>query len=211
MVQAATVKEPLFPPALAAFAQAFCWTEQDRESASALLLISSLPWTWNLEPEVTTAGAEMPPRAPVNVWRLSELVLLAEDVGEGSVGSAEDMATVSRVVGDAAEVTLAFGEELGLTVVATVTAEDVVMVGEVVAPSEEVGVAGVAGSELTLAVAEELADTGSLIALGLGDAVEVGADPKVTVNAALAVAVPDSVTVTVVQVVQVVEASRGTT
>jgi len=163
-----------------------------------------------LEPETTTAGAEMPPRAPVNSWRL----LLAADVGEGSVGSAEGTATVSRVVGDVgdvgdAEATPAFVEELELTVGATVAVEDVGMLDEAVASSEEVEVSAVVGSELTLVVAEELVDTGSPIALG--DAVEAGADPKVTVNAALAVAVPESVTVTVEQVVQIVEASRGTT
>jgi hypothetical protein len=149
----------------------------------------------------------MPPRAPVNSWRL----LLAADVGEGSVGSAEGTATVSRVVGDVgdAEATPAFVEELELTVGATVAVEDVGMLDEAVASSEEVEVSAVVGSELTLVVAEELVDTGSPIALG--DAVEAGADPKVTVNAALAVAVPETVTVTVEQVVQVVEASRGTT
>lgn len=149
----------------------------------------------------------MPPRAPVNSWRL----LLAADVGEGSVGSAEGTATVSRVVGDVgdAEATPAFVEELELTVGATVAVEDVGMLDEAVASSEEVEVSAVVGSELTLVVAEELVDTGSPIALG--DAVEAGADPKVTVNAALAVAVPETVTVTVEQVVQIVEASRGTT
>jgi len=149
----------------------------------------------------------MPPRAPVNSWRL----LLAADVGEGSVGSAEGTATVSRVVGDVgdAEATPVFVEELELTVGATVAVEDVGMLDEAVASSEEVEVSAVVGSELTLVVAEELVDTGSPIALG--DAVEAGADPKVTVNAALAVAVPETVTVTVEQVVQIVEASRGTT
>jgi hypothetical protein len=143
----------------------------------------------------------------VNSWRL----LLAADVGEGSVGSAEGTATVSRVVGDVgdAEATPVFVEELELTVGATVAVEDVGMLDEAVASSEEVEVSAVVGSELTLVVAEELVDTGSPIALG--DAVEAGADPKVTVNAALAVAVPESVTVTVEQVVQIVEASRGTT
>jgi len=67
-----TEKEDLFPDELAASAQSLCCTSHDLLSASSSLLKRDVvPSTWNwflLAAE--TAGAAMPPREPVNVWRL---------------------------------------------------------------------------------------------------------------------------------------------
>jgi len=77
VLQAATVRSPLFPDALAAFAQSLCWTLQDRTIASVFVLKMELPCTWNWLPDATTAGATIPPRFPVNSWRLLEAPVLA--------------------------------------------------------------------------------------------------------------------------------------
>lgn len=154
VLQAATVKEPLFFAALAAFAQSFCWTSQDRVRASAFLLKIELPTTWNWAPEATTGGAEMPPRAPVKGWRLLESVLPVADVGEGSVGSAEVRATVTRV-----------GEKLGEELVELETVAPAVSFDAAVLLVESV--AALVEAEVSTAV-DELGVTDELVDPAMG-------------------------------------------
>jgi len=158
---------------------------------------NELPSTRNWSPEATTAGAAIPPAFPVNTWRLTRLLVV--DAAEGDVLVVVPASAAAGAVMEVVE-----GARL------------VVELEVVLAPTELKGGCGGMGGVAVLladtgggAKEEAIAVEGSLatealasLVVELEDAVEIVlADPNLTViavAAAVAVAVPDSLTVTAV-------------
>ena len=106
--QSATLK-PALRSALAASAHLFFCTSQLRFKAAFRLRKSALFSTWKLRPPTVTAGAEIPPRAPVKAWRLVPLELAVATVAVAVLVSMELVA-------------VAAGASVAVTVTVTVAA-----------------------------------------------------------------------------------------